>query len=78
MKDTYDVDLSSADVLHLFDEAWLQKTVYPFSKRARLPAAGDKWIPANLRFAAYAQLTRLVLEAMSDYERERVQGQRLM
>ena len=78
LKDTYDVDLPSADVLHLFDKAWLQQAVYPFSTRARLPAAGDKWSPANLRFAAYAQLTRLVLEAMSDNERERVRGQRLL
>ena len=73
----YDVQISEADVRDVLSRGWLRNAAYPFQTRGKLPSAGKVWTPANYRFAAYAQLTRLVYEALPEDEMQQLMGVRL-
>lgn len=73
----YDVQISEADVRDVLLRNWLRNAAYPFQTRGKLPSAGKVWTPANYRFAAYAQLTRLVYEALPEHEMQQLRGVRL-
>ena len=77
LRSTYDIDISAASVSEVLERDWLRSAVYPFSTTARLPHATQSWKPANYRFAAYAQLTRIVYEACDEQGLSIARGERL-
>ena len=66
LSNTNDVDESAASISEVLEPDWLRCAVYPFSTKAKLPSPSQSWKPANYRFAAYAQLTRIVYEARAE------------
>ena len=77
LRSTYNIDISAASVSEVLDRDWLRSAVYPFSTKARLPQPTQSWKPANYRFAAYAQLTRIVYEAREEQGLSIARGERL-
>lgn len=63
-------------VKDVLSPSWLESAQYPFAgpkRKVRLPLAGE-WQPKNYRFAAYAQLTRIVYEGLDRLGAERPDG----
>lgn len=74
---TYNVHVAETAVARALQPEWLRRAVYPFQAKHKLPAPGSKWRPSNYRFAAYAQLARLVYEAHEAEDTMLARGRRL-